>query len=379
MKTILLLLLSGSFFLSGCTGSKRVSATSSEPRLIFLDTLTVNFGKSFDHTTVGGLSGIDYNEGSNRFYLICDDRSNINPARFYTAEINLSSGKLEDVDFRSVHYLKDTMGNNYPDSKTDPTRTPDPESIRYWKGRDQLVWSSEGERASRNGKFILADPSINITDSSGKYQSSFPIPAHCHMNAEERGPRQNGVFEGLSFSPDYKKLFVSIEEPLYEDGPRADIVKNGAVIRILEYDPETKQLLHEYAYHPDPVAKPSIPASDYKINGIPEILALSGDRLLIMERSFSSGQAGCVVKIFLADLRNATDVKQIPSLKNSKFTAASKKLLFNLNALGFYIDNVEGFCFGPKLPNGKQSLLMVADNNFNPAEKMQFFLFEWEP
>lgn len=379
MKRISILFIISILFFIGCKGPQKATGSFSASKLKFLDTITVNFGKSFDNTIIGGLSGIDYNEGADLFYLICDDRSSINPARFYTAHFDLTSDKLNDIQFRSVHFLKDSLGKNYPDSKTDPLRTPDPESIRYWKNNNRLIWTSEGERANKNGKFILADPSINIMDTSGLYQAAFNIPSHTRMSEQEKGPRQNGVFEGMSFSPDFTRLFVSIEEPLYEDGPRADVAKNGAVIRILEFDVETKMLLQEYAYEPDPVAKPAVPESDYKINGIPEILALSKNKLLIMERSFSSGQTGCVIKIYLADLSHATDVKQIPALKNAAYNPATKKLLYNLDDLGFYIDNVEGFCFGPRLSNGKQSLVMVADNNFNLAEKMQFFLFEWEP
>ena len=67
----------------------------------------------------------------------------------------------------------------------------------------------------------------------------------------------------------------------------------------------------------------------------------------------------------LSSLKNKPDVKMI-----------SKKLLLNMDNLGFYIDNIEGVTFGPKLSNGKRSLIFIADNNFNPLEKSQFLLFE---
>ena len=54
----------------------------------------------------------------------------------------------------------------------------------------------------------------------------------------------------------------------------------------------------------------------------------------------------------------------------------SKKLLLNMDGLGFYIDNIEGVTFGPTLPNGNITLIFVSDNNFNPLEKTQFLLFE---
>lgn len=370
-------------FLNACSNSKSSTANSATqiriPQLKFLDTLTIPFGKSFQNTTIGGLSGIDYDKENGIFYMISDDRSNINPARFYTAKIHLSKDKFDSVEFTSVHFLRDSASKEYPNSKTDPFRTPDPESMRYWEGTNQLIWSSEGERRFERNRTILVNPSINITNLAGKWIGEFPIPAKAKMSAKEKGPRVNGVFEGLSFTPDYKKLFVSIEEPLYQDGPRVDVIKNNTSIRILAYDTENKNDINEYAYMPEPVAKQAIPADQYKINGVSEILAVNDHQLIVMERSYSTGHQGCVVRLFLANLSGATNVKNMKSLAVRKYKPASKTPLINLDNLGFYIDNIEGICFGPKLENGNQSLLLIADNNFNPFEKAQVFLFEWIP
>jgi hypothetical protein len=54
------------------------------------------------------------------------------------------------------------------------------------------------------------------------------------MQTEDKGPRQNGVLEGITFADNYTSLFVNVEEPLYEDGPRADTIDNNAFIRILK-------------------------------------------------------------------------------------------------------------------------------------------------
>ena len=49
-----------------------------------------------------------------------------------------------------------------------------------------------------------------------------------------------------------------------------------------------------------------------------------------------------------------------------------------MDDLGIYTDNVEGVTFGPVLSNGHQSLIFVADNNFDEQEITQFLLFEIE-
>ena len=34
--------------------------------------------------------------------------------------------------------------------------------------------------------------------------------------------------------------------------------------------------------------------------------------------------------------------------------------------------------YGPVIPNGQQSLVMVADNDFNDSRPTQFLLFGWD-
>lgn len=347
--------------------------------LKFLGLQKIPYGLQFEKTTVGGLSGIDYDAGNKIFYLICDDRSAINPARFYKASIGISKKGIDSVRFTAVDFLLQPNGHTYPNSDETPSKTPDPEAMRYDPVRKQLVWSSEGERIISSDT-VLANPEINIVSTTGKYKSNYPLPGILAMQASQNGPRQNGVLEGMSFADKYTSLYVSVEEPLYEDGPPADTMDNNAFIRILKFDVGSKKNTSQYAYKLDPVAHPAFPANAFKINGVPDILSIGKNKLLVIERSFSSGRLACTIKLFIADLAGATDIKNIPSLKDAaSYTQASKKLLMNMDDLGIYIDNVEGVTFGPTLSNGHQTLVFVADNNFNPLEQSQVILFEVIP
>jgi hypothetical protein len=99
----------------------------------------------------------------------------------------------------------------------------------------------------------------------------------------------------------------------------------------------------------------------------------------VIERSFSNGRLSCTVKVYLASLDNATNVQSFDSLKaKNNFQIINKKLILNMDNLGIYIDNIEGVTFGPTLPDGKRSLIFIADNNFNPLEQSQVLLFEVE-
>jgi len=171
-----------------------------------------------------------------------------------------------------------------------------------------------------------------------------------------------------------------MEEPLYEDGPLADVKPTNSLTRILAYDAASKKDIAQYAYLLEPVAKPANAPAAFKINGISEILSLGNKKLLVVERSFSTGDIACTIKVFVADLKKAADVTSIKSMKETPpDRIITKKMLLNMDDLGIFIDNIEGVTFGPDLPNGHKTLLFVSDNNFVPLEKMQLLLFEIIP
>jgi len=226
----------------------------------------------------------------------------------------------------------------------------------------------------------LIDPAVNTVSTTGKYVSTLSLPDNLKMHAFESGPRRNGVLEGLAFADNYKTLYVSLEEPLYQDGPRADVTDVNPLVRIYKFDWKSKQNTAQYAYKLEPVVYPAKPENGFKINGIPDILSINKNQLLVTERSFSEGREGCVIRVFLADLSEADNVISNTSfIKTTPQHLVSKKLLLNMDDLKIYVDNVEGATFGPILPNGHKSIIFVADNNFSKTEKTQFFLFEVMP
>lgn len=368
---------------ASCSSTHKSASGNSNTSISSLKLLgqyEVPYNMPYKGTTIGGLSGIDYDVKNDVYNMISDDRSAINPARFYTAKIHFKPTGIDSVEFVNVTTLLQSTGKPYPNSKQDPGHTPDPEALRLNVKTGQFIWSSEGERIVKQKDTVLENPTVTIMTPQGQYIDTFILPSNLVMQATEKGPRQNGVFEGLTFDKDYKNLFVSVEEPLYEDGPRADVVPNDPWIRILKFDIASKKNIAQYAYKLDPIAHPAVPANEFKINGIPDILWIGKDKFLVMERSFSTGNMACTIKVFITDLSKASNIINNPSLKENKdFIPAEKKLLLNMDNLGVYTDNVEGVTFGPDLPNGHKTLLFVSDNNFNALEKTQFFLFEVMP
>lgn len=127
------------------------------------------------------------------------------------------------------------------------------------------------------------------------------------------------------------------------------------------------------------------PTEDFAINGLTDILQYDTDRFIIVERSFSKGlgDEANTVKLFDVDASQATNVLKIDQLSNASFEPASKTLIMDFEAhrdqlTNKSIDNIEGLCFGPVLPNGNRTLILVADNNFNAMGRQmnQFILLE---
>ncbi|MBS1977890.1 MAG: esterase-like activity of phytase family protein [Bacteroidetes bacterium] len=332
--------------------------------LRYLQTFTIPYNTSFEKTRVGGLSGVDYIPEDKSLIFISDDKQ----ARFYEARLHITGTRIDSLHFLNVWPMVGSRPGNA-----------DAESIRFNRQTQQLFWSDEGERkVGQPGSLI--NPSVHIADLTGKETGQIILPEILHMKQAEGGPRNNGALEGITFNKEYSELFTCLEEPLMEDGPRASLDKGPFWVRFFQLGlPEGKQKA-QYAYALEPVAYPSAPADGFKVNGISEILYLGGSELLVIERSFSTGKQGCVIKVFKADFSKATDVKEFSSLgSNQSFVPMQKTLLLNMESLGVYVDNVEGVTFGPALANGHRSLLFVSDNNFQETQETQLLLFEVFP
>ncbi len=372
---LILLICLGS--ISGCKPGARISRNADVTKLRFVNQFILPNALVFDNTTVGGLSGIDYDPKRDVYYMICDDPSAINPARFYTMSISLSEKGIDTVIVTNVTTVLDPKGQAYPDIRKDRIHSADLEAMRYDASRDEFIRSSEGQRQITADTMLLQDPDIVIMDRQGRYKDSFFLPSKLRIHAEEKGPRHNSVLEGLAFDDQYKHLFVSLEDALYEDGPKAGNGDSTAFVRIFKFDRKTRKEVAEYVYQVDPVPYPATPPGAFKINGISDIMYAGGNKLIVIERAWSTGRGPSNIRVYLADLNNAQDVSSIEKISaaiNPKII--SKKLLVNMDNLGIPIYNVEGVTFGPKLPNGNSTLIFVVDDNFNKNERNQFLLFE---
>ena len=344
----------------------------------------------FQGTVVGGLSGIDYDAANKRYVLISDDRTTTDSAvapRMYFANINFDASAFTGVQFLSTFSMKQPNGAVYP--KVPDPLVADPESVRFDPISGNLVWTSEGDRtlATSTGAARIIDPFIREirSDGSGTHVREYTLPAMFKMSATEVGPRGNLVFEGLTFTPDNSKAVVLMEGALFQDGP-VPTPSTGTVSRITIFDRAGGTATAQYAYPVEKVQATPVPADQFTVNGGTEILALSNTRFLVLERSFSVGVIGNQLRLYEIDTSKATDVLNVPALQGASYTPATKRLVLDFETLKTQlggIANLEGMTFGPKLANGHDSLVVVADDNLPTADSQtdrnQFLVFEVMP
>ncbi len=80
-------------------------------------------------------------------------------------------------------------------------------------------------------------------------------------------------------------------------------------------------------------------------------------------------------KIYRLDLSGATDVSDRSALGERPYAPVRKTLLMDLETLGVPLDNLEGMSWGPRLPTGQRTLIVVSDDNFSRRQATQFLAF----
>lgn len=329
----------------------------------YLGQAILPYNLSFQNTTVGGLSGITYDPSKKVYYAVSDDRSEKSPARFYTLKIDLSeSFKNGDVTPIGVTTLLNKQGKPFARGSIDA------EAIA-WTKRGSVFIASEGD-ASLEIPLAIQEFAVE----SGQELRILPIP-NKFLPGQSRGTRNNLAFESLTVTPNQRYLFTATENALIQDGPAA-ASNISTPCRILQYNLLTNQPEKEFLYQTEPVKS----FGDFThrfTTGLSDLLAIDNQgHFLSLERSFTG--LGFRIAIFEVSLADADDIANIDTLNLSNLSiikAVHKKLVLELKTLEMQPDNIEGLTFGSVLPDGQQSLILIADNNFLRLQRTQILAF----
>lgn len=235
---------------------------------------------------------------------------------------------------------------------------------------DAKAWDGEALAIAGDRFLVVANedqPVIYSIDRSGRGATRIELP-------EFRGTRDNRGLEGIGYASGAggRYVFAVNEQALEGDGPTCT-AGHGTVVRILRRSLDGRPD-REVAYLTEPIFTDGTPAD----NGVSDLVALSADRVLLIERAFVQG-SGNAVRIYDVDLRGAQDTLALGDARTA--VPVRKRLVLDLALLADEpcsmppvpqrrksLDNYEGIAIGPKLPDGRQLLFLVSDDNDRPTQ-----------
>ncbi len=330
----------------------------------------------------GGLSGIEYTGTGNRFLLLADrgagDGKVSYQCRYHEADLVLdpATGKIA-FDLKTTRMLSTLTGEPLVGSIAahekhlnatiphQPWTAFDPESVRMLPDKSLLISDEYG-------------PHIVIVDESGRISNEFTVPDKFRLRSPENGTFSKGVYsnrglEGIAVTPSGSRMIAIPQSPLIQDA----VIENGYCMglncRCVVFD-GNHNCIREVVYQLDDLT-----------SGTSEILAVDEDRFLVLERDGKAGSEAKTKKIFLIDTTEATDVTDIESLPKielpASVTPARKSLFIDLLDDKFGVggeqahEKPEGLCWGPRLADGRRTLWVCCDNDFEKSIQTEIYCF----
>lgn len=318
----------------------------------------------------GGISGLAASSAGPEILGVSDDHPAPRVYRFRIIGEN-ATFRVETAGLISLEAVSDGLTEL------------DPEGIAVLPDGNLLI-ASEG----RGDSEPRVSPALVEFDPSGRFIRCLPLRDRYEPNPQGplvKGVRSNMGLESLTLAPGGQHLYAAVETALVQDGG-VTTFERGSPARILEYVRRggSYEPAREFVYMVEPIVKPSFEPG-LAVNGLVDLLALSNGQLLSLERSYveelgGGGQDVNRIRVFRIDLANATDVSSLDSLIGApSYVPVAKRLVQDVSDLDGLpsdlapsLDNFEGLAFGPSLPDGRATLLLVSDDNFNPAQRTWF-------
>lgn len=307
---------------------------------------------------LGGLSEIAA-DGQGGYLLISDDRGEYGPPRYLRMQIDFDlTARRFRIGARDWERL---ITGHAPGIRPPPLV--DGEALRVVPGSGDLIWSSEGD--IWNG--VPAE--IYLSDPHGRLLRSLHLPDYFRPDKpigwSGRGMRPNKAVEALDVTADGQQVVAMPEDVLMQELKDED-VRTGVPVRVLRFDLSSGLPVAAHVYRLDPFPDPDLDPTPPPVNanGASAMLLLDDGRYLVLERGFDRDN-GVRIRLYVADPATADDVLDLPDLGGQRYRSAAKYLVGDLLGAGLRADNWEGMAFGPDLPDGRKTLVLVTDDNFN--------------
>ena len=311
---------------------------------------------------VGGISGAWYEARTRRLLAVSDD-----PERPRLLTFEVERGPTLGLRLASVTLLRPPAAG----------RTLDAEGLAP-APNDRLFVSSEGGVADPSAPM----PGIYEYRRDGRFVRTLPLPLAYVSDGNRQGMRGNQGIEGLCVSPERRRLFAAVESSLFQDDDETTF-EHGAVSRMLVYDLDKGgRPPREYAYRADALSRLDGFGEAMGDSGVADLLALSDTELLVLERGYVeertavSPRRANTIRLYRVTLEDAAEVTGRVSLRQQPPTAVLRKtLVFDAATVAARLseplralENFEAMTFGPRLPDGRTSLLLLSDDNFSDRQ-----------
>jgi hypothetical protein len=183
-------------------------------------------------------------------------------------------------------------------------------------------------------------------------------PTMCTSSKQTGGFYDNKGIEGIALDSKTRRLFYAPEAPLYDPDFKKE--KNQTMPFVEKNLDTNEEKIYSYDIETE------------HGNGVVAMNYIGGNRLIVLERAYSSQKGEATIRLNLVIL---------PAQSGMKVT---KKLLIDFNDLksqmpvGFRkLDNFEGMSLIPKTGATTSQLILVSDNNFSSSQNTDFLVLEF--
>lgn len=293
----------------------------------------------------GNYSGITHIAGND--YAIVDDKNMTDGFMILSLDIDsIGKGKMIGAEMREPAGMAERR-------QAGTGKNRDCEGIAYCSATNTLFIS--GEEDQRILEYTLEGvPTGRELD----------IPQRMSRSAI----RPNLGFEALTYNANTQRFWTTTESTLPRDGECSSLTSKNVSnrLRFISFDLSLKPA-DEYLYEMDlPTAKRK---KGMLAHGVPSLVALDDGSLLVMEREafIAKNKVGsfCRIKLFHAVPDNGM-------MRKEKLTEFVTRL--RIGKMNFA--NYEGMCLGPRLADGRQTLLLISDSQ-NGAGNSLFHLKDY--
>lgn len=294
----------------------------------------------------GNYSGISHVRDN--VYAIVDDKDAVDGFKLLTLDVDRENGKILNASLSEPEGMKERR------AKGENTKR-DCEGVAYFPEANTVFVSGEEEQRI-----------LEYTIEGRLTGRELAIPSI--MKRDKIVP--NLGFEALTYNDKQKRFWTTTESTLPADGqqssPHNSLIHNR--LRFVGFD-NTLKPVDSYIYQMDLLKATNKTATS--LYGVPSLLALDDGRIIVMEREgcFPKKQYGSWVriKLYIVDPKQSKPVSlDTPMARVGEESVMSKELICEfvtrLRLGSMNLSNYEGMCLGPKLNDGRQTLILIADS-----------------